>query len=128
MRQLFFHAARARRRTHGFNCPGEEYLSRRYIILFPPNVTVTRNCCVNLTHPSPVFHAAYRSIVFYDRWHRPRIRPIRNYGIALVYHRLARFPREKDPLQVCLTVRANGHCVQSFSNSGPNTSPMVSRV
>lgn len=45
---------RARRRpTHGFNCPGEEYLSRRYIILFPPNVTVTRNCCVNLTHPSP---------------------------------------------------------------------------
>lgn len=58
------HNARARARIvalTGFNCPDQEYLSRHYVILFPPNVTVTRNCCVNLTHPSPVLHAAYRS-------------------------------------------------------------------
>lgn len=59
-------------------------------LLFPWNVIVTHNCCVNLTHtPLRALHIV--PIVFYDRSRRPRIRPIRNYGIALVYHRLARF-------------------------------------
>jgi hypothetical protein len=58
-------------------------------------VTVTRNCCVNLTHTAEPgrAYAPYRAIVFYDRSRRPRIRPMRNYRIALVHHRP--FPREE---------------------------------